>query len=956
MPKKPADDNSTKRLLIDPSGQTEMFEKSYQQELAEQQSKPVECLGRTFPNDAARREYYLARLKEHLQDPEFRKIPGFPKGTDEDILRMSDPPFYTACPNPFLGDFIKAFGKPYSPKDKYHRDPFAVDVSVGKTDSLYKAHGYHTKVPHLAIVPSILHYTEPGDIVLDGFSGSGMTGVAAQFCGAAPDAYRRQIEQEWKTAGLDAPRWGARRVVLNDLGPAATFISAGYNLPFDTKGFVSVARSILDAVRRDLSWMYETTHRDGKSTGVINYTVWSEVFSCSECGKDVVFSEVAMDSESKEVAEVIACPHCSVQLRKEQMDLQFESFQDASSGEVSQRPKRRPILINYDVGKATYEKKPDSQDLSVLRKIESLPLPAELPLTRLPDCQMTRVGRMATTHTRAISHMFLPRQAHAVASLWKRACEVVDPALRRQVLFLIEQAIWGLSTLNRYQPLQHGRPGGSQVNRQLSGVFYVSSQISECSPNYNLDGKLLRMAKAFSPYRAQGSTAGISTGTCAALPLQSNCIDYVFTDPPFGENIYYADLNYLVESWHRVWTNKLPEAILDRAIGKSLDDYQELMRQCFTEYARVLKPGRWITIVFSNSKNSIWHAIQEALGSAGFVIADVRTLDKQQGSFKQVTSTAVKQDLVISAYKPTDALVNRFKLGYSTPDDAWAFIREHLSNLPVFVKQGGRVQVLPDRTPQMLLDRMIAFHVQRGLAVPLSAAEFNEGLAQRLAERDGMYFLSEQVAEYDRKRTSAAELEQMQLFVTDESSAIQWLRRELRERPQAFQDLQPQFMQETRGWAKHETPLDLRILLQQNFLCYDGQEEVPSQIHAYLSSNFKELRGKPKDDALLRAKAKDRWYVPDPKKSGDLEKLRERELLKEFEGYKANKAKQLKVFRVEAMRAGFKAAYDKKEYQAIVELAEKLPEAVLQEDDKLLMYYDVAVMRAGDRKGKTELF
>lgn len=311
---------------------------------------------------------------------------------------------------------------------------------------------------------------------------------------------------------------------------------------------------------------------------------------------------------------------------------------------------------------------------------------------------------------------------------------------------------------------------------------------------------------------------------------------------------------------------------------------------------------------------------------------------------------------MISAYKPTDALVSRFKLGYSTPDDAWAFVREHLSNLPVFVKQGGRVQVLPDRTPQMLLDRMIAFHVQRGFAVPLSAAEFNEGLTQRFAERDGMYFLSEQVAEYDRKRTSAAELEQMQLFVTDESSAIQWLRRELRERPQAFQDLQPQFMQETRGWAKHETPLDLRILLQQNFLCYDGQEEVPSQIHAYLSSNFKELRGKPKDDALLRSKARDRWYVPDPKKSGDLEKLRERELLKEFEGYKANKAKQLKVFRVEAMRAGFKAAYDKKDYQSIVELAEKLPEAVLQEDDKLLMYYDVAVMRAGDRKGKTELF
>jgi len=956
MPKKPADDNSTKRLLIDPSGQTEMFEKSYQQELAEQQSKPVECLGRTFPNDAARREYYLARLKEHLQDPEFRKTPGFPKGTDEDILRMSDPPFYTACPNPFLGDFIRAFGKPYSPKDKYHRDPFAVDVSVGKTDSLYKAHGYHTKVPHLAIVPSILHYTEPGDIVLDGFSGSGMTGVAAQFCGAAPDAYRRQIEQEWKTAGLDAPKWGARRVVLNDLGPAATFISAGYNLPFNLRAFETTARELLKVLAAEHGWMYDTLHSDGKTTGRIDYTIWSEVFSCPECGKESVFFDEAVDPDTKEVSETIRCPNCTAELRKEQMDLQYESYRDPSSGDVLQRPKRRPVLISYRIGKQTFEKRPDANDLRVLERVDALPLPASLPMCPLPDCQMTRVGRMATTRTRYVHHMFLHRAAIAMGALWKLATDVADPEVRRQVIWFVEQAIWGTSLLNRYKPLQHGRPGGSQVNNYMSGFFYIASTIAESSPHYILEGKLKRLATVFATYRGSSSFACIQTGTCASLALPDSSVDYVFTDPPFGENIHYADLNALVESWHRVWTDVGREAIVDHVRGKLLNEYQNLVRECFTEYARVLKPGRWITIVFSNSKNSIWHAIQEALGSAGFVIADVRTLDKQQGSFKQVTSTAVKQDLVISAYKPTDALVNRFKLGYSTPDDAWAFIREHLSNLPVFVKQGGRVQVLPDRTPQMLLDRMIAFHVQRGLAVPLSAAEFNEGMAQRFAERDGMYFLSEQVAEYDRKRTSAAELEQMQLFVTDESSAIQWLRRELRERPQSFQDLQPQFMQETRGWAKHETPLDLRILLQQNFLCYDGQEEVPSQIHAYLSSNFKELRGKPKDDALLRAKAKDRWYVPDPKKSGDLEKLRERELLKEFEGYKANKAKQLKVFRVEAVRAGFKVAYDKKDYHTIVELAEKLPEAVLQEDDKLLMYYDVAVMRAGDRKAKTELF
>jgi hypothetical protein len=203
------------------------------------------------------------------------------------------------------------------------------------------------------------------------------------------------------------------------------------------------------------------------------------------------------------------------------------------------------------------------------------------------------------------------------------------------------------------------------------------------------------------------------------------------------------------------------------------------------------------------------------------------------------------------------------------------------------------------------------------------------------------------VAQYDRTRAKIEAVEQLELFVSDETSAIQWLRRELREKPQSFQDLQPQFMRETSGWSKHETPLDLRILLEQNFLLCDGTGEVPSQIHAYLSTNYKDLRNKPKDDAGLRGKAKGRWYVPDPDKAGDLEKLRERSLLKEFEEYKASKLKRLKVFRIEAMRAGFKRAYDDRDYQTIVAVAEKIPDNVLQEDEKLLMYYDVAQMRLG---------
>ena len=288
------------------------------------------------------------------------------------------------------------------------------------------------------------------------------------------------------------------------------------------------------------------------------------------------------------------------------------------------------------------------------------------------------------------------------------------------------------------------------------------------------------------PSRTFAGTVATSTGDCGVVALPDNSVDYVFTDPPFGENIYYADLNYLVESWHGVLTRAEPEAIIDRPKGKVIADYQRLMQGCFEEYHRVLKPGRWMTVVFHNSKNAVWNAIQEAMLAAGFVVADVRTLDKKQGSYRQVTSTAVKQDLVISAYKPNGGLEERFKLRAGTEAGVWDFIGTHMRKLPVFVATDERAEVIAERQSYLLFDRMVAFHVQRGVTVPLSVAEFYEALAQRYPERDGMYFLAEQVAEYDRKRMSAKALAQLELFVKDEETAIQWLRQQLASKPQSF--------------------------------------------------------------------------------------------------------------------------------------------------------------------------
>jgi len=272
-------------------------------------SGPVTCLGMTFENDAERRKYFTEKLREKLQDPEFRKIEGFPIGSDEDILNLSDPPYYTACPNPWIADFIAEWEKAkLTTKDtkntkgkeeieetfrafrdfrgSYHREPFAADVSEGKNDPIYNAHSYHTKVPHKAIMRYILHYTEPGDIVFDGFCGTGMTGVAAQMCGdrdvvmslgyqVKPDGtiLREETDEDGKTVWKAFSKLGVRRAVLNDLSPAATFIAYNYNTPVDAAVFEKEAKSILKEVETECGWMYETLHTDGKTKGKINWFV-----------------------------------------------------------------------------------------------------------------------------------------------------------------------------------------------------------------------------------------------------------------------------------------------------------------------------------------------------------------------------------------------------------------------------------------------------------------------------------------------------------------------------------------------------------------------------------------------------------------------------------------------------------------------------------------------------------
>ncbi len=910
----------------------------------------VECLGMAFENDEKRREYFLGKLREKLKDPEFRKIKGFPIGEDEDILALSDPPYYTACPNPFIEDFIKRYGKPYDPvTDDYRREPFATDVSEGKNDPIYNSHSYHTKVPHKAIMRYILHYTEPSDVIFDGFSGTGMTGVAAALC---------EDPSRAKTLTATSSSMGQRWAILSDLSPIATFIASNLLRPVYRSDFLAAVEKICADIEAKLGHLYLTNHngwkvRDrkgvehkhyqhrGDQLGTVEFTLYSDVVRCPECTTETMLYTVAVDEQNDSFGSNLKCPHCKALVQESKWEPVHTTSFDPILKQTIRHLRIEPVLINYSIGSTRYEKLPDDQDKERIDTAFNLLSSQGLPSVALIDGKETqRNVLIGITH---LHQFFTPREHLFVATLLHQIQNYPDNNLRQTLLFSLTASLPYTSRMRRFRA---DRKGGGP----LSGTLYVSSLITPLHVLKAFRRNATTIANSLTPPVDPRKGHVISTQDAGHLrQIQDSMVDYIFTDPPFGHNFDYSELNFFWEGLLGAVTNQKAEAIVSTSQGKSIDNYRELMERSFSEYYRILKPGRWLTVEFSNTKASVWNAIQFALEQSGFVVANVSSLDKKQHSFKAVmTPTAVKQDLVISAYKPNGGLEERFRLESGTEEGVWDFVRTHLKQLPIFISKDGQAETIAERQDFLLFDRMVAFHVQRGVTVPLSAAEFYAGLEQRFPPRDGMYFLSDQAAEYDKKRMTVKEILQFDFFVSDEATAIQWLKQQLTKKPQTFQDIHPQFLKKIGGWQKHEKALELSVLLGENFLRYDGKGEVPSQIHSYLSSNFKELRNLAKDTPSLKAKAKDRWYVPDPNKAGDLEKLRERALMREFEEYRNSKQKRLKVFRLEAVRAGFKKAWQERDYVTIIAVARKIPETILQEDPKLLMWYDQALTRSGE--------
>jgi hypothetical protein len=221
-------------------------------------------------------------------------------------------------------------------------------------------------------------------------------------------------------------------------------------------------------------------------------------------------------------------------------------------------------------------------------------------------------------------------------------------------------------------------------------------------------------------------------------------VDYIFTDPPFGANIYYADCALLWESWLGEYTDPRDEILIHTKQrshgGNRLSDYERLMTQAFTRMREVLKPGRMASVVFHSSHAAVWRAIQDAVKNAGFELVSTTALDKAQASIKGLkgqrgTEHVAAVDVILNLQKPVET--RRSGSAPSPDGDVRTLVLEaltgHLSSLQMriaaepaaFSNDMRRLQHLHTLAVRTLLERDVPFRdVSFALVEKLCEAHF----------------------------------------------------------------------------------------------------------------------------------------------------------------------------------------------------------------------------------------
>lgn len=569
-----------------------------------------------------------------------------------------------------------------------------------RTGPLYGAFPYPTKISPEAIALFIASHTKPGDTVFDGFAGSGTTGLAALLCENPSDELRAEANR----LGLRV-EWGARNAVLCELGALGSFVGKTLTSPPDAKSFKKAANKILSQAQRDTGWMYEAADPDGNK-GTIRHAVWSDLLPCPACRRNVTLWDSCVSLEPASIDSAFHCPHCGHEAGFDEVERLTETVADDVTGSKTKRRARKIARIYGATGKTRWSRSPTKADMALLDRIVDEPVPDCVPNILIPWGDLYRRGyHQGITH---LHHFYTRRNLIVFARLWELA-EDYERGLRDALRFWLLSYNAAHATIMTRVVAKSGQKDLVVTSAQ-PGVLYISGLPVEKNLFAGLQRKLKTIAEAFSVIRGRVGKVKVLQASSCAVDLPDGSIDYVFTDPPFGGNIPYAEISFINEAWLGNYTDRTDEIIVSNSQQKTLSEYRDLLTTALSEVRRILKPYGQATLVFHSASAEVWNALQAAYTDAGLHVECAGVLDKTQGSFKQVTTSgAVRGDPVLLLGK--DPAADR-----SAPECVWT-IAAQLSDAALTLDPS-------EQTPQRLYSRLVSHFLTKHQKVPLDADDF----------------------------------------------------------------------------------------------------------------------------------------------------------------------------------------------------------------------------------------
>jgi 16S rRNA G966 N2-methylase RsmD len=511
-------------------------------------------------------------------------------------------------------------------------DGMIEEIVVGRGDPAYLAHAYLTKVPVPAITPFIETYCPPGGTVVDPFAGSGMTGVAARITG--------------------------RRARLSDISVLGRHIGSNYQNLVDAGEFTATAQAVIKRAKDTAGKVYEVPCRRCDGIGQLAKTVWSVVVRCASCEKPVNYYHALKAANWSKPA--MTCPHCSAPVSSKLPRVDEQPVVDHINCACSPKQREQPAAAAPDL---------DTDDLDFPR------------VEITPDREMYRASALGKSGCTTVASFYSPRNMRTLVALRDEIRKVEDKALAQKLLFAFTATLTRAS--KRYQ-WSHKRPlNAANQNYYIAPVFYEWNvfELFERKTNAVLKADEWIRTQAFARgVDAETTPAEYVTESAAELTLPDASADYVFTDPPFGSNLFYADMALFQEGWLDGFTDVGKELVIDRSTGtqRTAGRYETLLTESLKQCRRVLKPGGRVSMVFGNSSGKIWAVVQRAVAAAGLRIEPekIAILNKGQRSVKGLASGfehVATLDLVLTMVPHADAEASFTR---PTPESIAAATRE----------------------------------------------------------------------------------------------------------------------------------------------------------------------------------------------------------------------------------------------------------------------------------------